>query len=536
MNKFNVPSDADNNLMAVVSEEERSNDHTRHLPSAEVMPDNALVEEAHAKLTDIFRSHYQNALQNALLEAGQYIIDTFYAGDIELARQKKPTKEQSYSELVELLNRQSEDAPKKSWLYNAVNLVIQEHDFSSFHALGKLKVAHKLLLLPIHDRELKKRLVEESERKSYSSRQLAQRIKETKNRRKKSLSSTIAKPAELFSPDNACLHSNEVLTEIKPKKLDEIKTKIKKQKKELISRITAQNQYVEQYETLLEKVDNVVLDNEGNPKKKRKVSGTEEWAEKNINCTTGCLNDCKYCYARYDAVGRYQRVKQGEWAKMIIRDHDVFKRHPKYRGTVMFPSTHDIVPENIYACLIVLENLLKVGNKVIIVSKPRLECIEKICENFKNYKKQILFRFTIGATDDKILKFWEQGAPEYEERKNCLEWAYRKKFETSVSAEPMLDSANIDKLIEELHPFTTDAIWIGKMNKINNRVATVDPETDPTVDTETQEALKAIEEGQTDERIQSIYERHKDNLKIKWKDSIKTVVGIEQAEKAGLDQ
>ncbi len=240
------------------------------------------------------------------------------------------------------------------------------------------------------------------------------------------------------------------------------------------------------------------------------------------------MNDCKYCYARYDAVERRKRVKKGEWDKMVIRDHDVFKRQTKYNGTVMFPSTHDILPENIHACTIVLENLLKVGNRVLIVSKPRKECIEQLCKYFRNYKDQILFRFTIGATDDEILKLWEPGAPEYKERKSCLELAYKRKFETSVSAEPMLDSANIDKLIDDLMPFITDSLWVGKMNNIKSRIKLDDEETE--------KAVKVIEEGQTDEIIKDIYQRHKNNPKVKWKDSIKKVVGIELPKKPGLDK
>jgi DNA repair photolyase len=213
---------------------------------------------------------------------------------------------------------------------------------------------------------------------------------------------------------------------------------------------------------------------------------------------------------------------------MVIRDKDVFKRQIKYNGNILFPSSHDIAPENLHAATIVLENLLKVGNRVMIVSKPRLVCIEQLCKYFRNYKDQILFRFTIGALDNAILKFWEPGAPEYEERKECLALAYEKKFDTSVSAEPMLDFKNIDQLVDDLMPFITDALWVGKMNKIRNRV-NIDDE-------EMKAAVTAIEEGQTDEIIIDVYARYKDNPKVKWKDSIKKIVGLERAKKPGLDK
>ena len=101
-----------------------------------------------------------------------------------------------------------------------------------------------------------------------------------------------------------------------------------------------------------------------------------------------------------------------------------------------------------------------------MVSKPHLECIKRICEELKGYKDQILFRFTIGACDDSILSYWEPNAPCYDERKQCLIYAYSAGFKTSVSVEPMLDSANIDTLISDLSPYVTDAIWIGTMNHL----------------------------------------------------------------------
>ena len=94
----------------------------------------------------------------------------------------------------------------------------------------------------------------------------------------------------------------------------------------------------------------------------------------------------------------------------------------------MFPSSHDITPTNLAGCLVFLEELLRVGNQVLVVSKPHLDCIEAVCEKFGDYQGQILFRFTIGACDDSVLSFWEPGAPEYAERKASLEHAYSEGF------------------------------------------------------------------------------------------------------------
>ena len=193
----------------------------------------------------------------------------------------------------------------------------------------------------------------------------------------------------------------------------------------------------------------------------------------------------------------------------------------------MFPSSHDITPNNLPACLQVLENLLKVGNEVLVVSKPHLDCIRAICQQFEGYRGKILFRFTIGARDDRVLSLFEPNAPGYQERKESLEYAHGHGFQTSVSVEPMLDPANIDDLIADLLPFITDAIWIGKMNYLGRLYDKVGPEV--------QTALKIIEDCQTDEKIRTIYARHRHNPKIKWKKGIKKIVGIPLAPKPGMD-
>lgn len=149
------------------------------------------------------------------------------------------------------------------------------------------------------------------------------------------------------------------------------------------------------------------------------ISGTKEWATANVNCINGCSHDCRYCYARENAI-RFGQVKKGDWAKEIIREDAVKKSRRKVNGRIMFPTQHDIVPATLDACLIVLGKLLVVGNEVLVVSKPHLPCIKAICEKFSAHKNKLIFRFTIGATDDAILSFWEPGAPLFSERLGVL--------------------------------------------------------------------------------------------------------------------
>ncbi len=49
------------------------------------------------------------------------------------------------------------------------------------------------------------------------------------------------------------------------------------------------------------------------------------------------------------------------------------------------------------------------------------------------------------------------------------------------------------------------------------------------------QTLGKIEEWQRDEAIEGLYSRHKDNPIVKWKESIKKVVGVKIAQKPDMD-
>jgi DNA repair photolyase len=193
----------------------------------------------------------------------------------------------------------------------------------------------------------------------------------------------------------------------------------------------------------------------------------------------------------------------------------------------MFPTTHDITPEVLPDCLRFLRGLLEPGNRVLIVSKPHVDCIAAICEQLEAHRSQVLFRFTIGSDDDGILGYWEPGAPTFPERLASLQHAHGLGWETSVSIEPMLDAPNIVRLVDALEPFVTDSIWIGKMNDIGRRVAV---ETDAD-----RRQVRRIERNQLDGAIRTVYESLRDRPVVKWKESIKDVVGIDRPQVAGLD-
>lgn len=202
---------------------------------------------------------------------------------------------------------------------------------------------------------------------------------------------------------------------------------------------------------------------------KNKITlGTKEWADSNVNCYIGCSNDCEYCYAKKMAI-RFKRKTKDTWKIMEPNLKNIEKGYAKRKGRVMFPTSHDITEKSLDGCLIVLKKLLRAGNLVLITTKPRSRCIERICEEFKNYKNLVQFRFTITSIDNSKLEFWEPGAPNFEERFDALKFAYEMGFKTSVSIEPFLDKDPYI-LVDLLMPYITESIWIGKMNyiKANN--------------------------------------------------------------------
>lgn len=201
--------------------------------------------------------------------------------------------------------------------------------------------------------------------------------------------------------------------------------------------------------------------------KERKITfGTKEWADYNVNCIKGCYNNCRYCYAKMMAM-RFGRSTVRTWKNMKIRKDVLSKNFKKWPSRVMFPSSHDIFDISPFreACFTVLRNLLESGNNVLITTKPRLTIIQEIDHHFSCYREQMQFRFTITSNNDKLLEFWEPNAPRFRERLASLKYAYRRKFKTSVSIEPFLDY-DPTELIEMVAPFTTESIWIGRMNYI----------------------------------------------------------------------
>lgn len=202
---------------------------------------------------------------------------------------------------------------------------------------------------------------------------------------------------------------------------------------------------------------------------------------------------------------------------MKIRQSALTKSYQKFPGRVMFPSSHDIIdlPDIENACFKVLSKLLESGNNVLVTTKPRIKIIRKITEVFSQHKDKLQFRFTITSRNDSLLQFWEPNAPLFQERMTYLEFAYSRGFKTSVSIEPFLDH-DPQVLVKMVVPYSTESIWIGKMNYIprNNLLESQVP------------FYNEIRKNCEPQHLLRIYEELKTFPKIKFKDSIRLILDL----------
>lgn len=256
--------------------------------------------------------------------------------------------------------------------------------------------------------------------------------------------------------------------------------------------------------------------------------GTREWSNHSKNILKYCSNGCLYCYETERQL-RLKLIKRRGDRQIPTENHRAYREKPKkLKGRIMFPTTHDLPMAYYHHITGYLKRWLEIGNKFLIVTKPDIRVIQHLCSDLEDFKEQILFRFTIGSKDDSILKFWEPNAPLFMERWDSLHLAKREGFRTSVSCEPYLDD-NIINLVNLVYNEVTDTIWIGKMNQIKRRVINSNPDIDWTRGAPKM-YLDLVLENQTDGAIRLLYHQLEDYPKIRWKDSIRKVLGLPEIE------
>jgi DNA repair photolyase len=246
-------------------------------------------------------------------------------------------------------------------------------------------------------------------------------------------------------------------------------------------------------------------------RKYERKTGTKEWSEVSKNLFIGCKHNCKYCYGKIQTPSRARASNYNLSWEIMTPTLEAFEKPKFYENKqIMFPTLHDIFPEHLSYTVKYLTGLLKVGNRILIVSKPHYEVITELCRRLSLYKEQIIFRFSIGSINQEMLELFEPNAPKLDERINSLKYAYEQGFETSVSCEPRYDIDMIP-LITKLMPYVTESIWIGQLNHID----------DCELGEKEKEVLSRV---QSEENTMQTYRVFKDNQKIKWKYEVRKII------------
>ena len=146
----------------------------------EVVEEDPKVEEAYQHLKGIFVKH----ISKAMLEVGQYLIEQFYGDDYTLAEDKPFTNNKSLNQLFDRLQTEtSGNAPKKTWLYDSINLAIAEKKYNKVSVYGKLGHSHKIKVIGQKKlpRETKIELMKKTVDKHWSVLRLQEEINKQKN-------------------------------------------------------------------------------------------------------------------------------------------------------------------------------------------------------------------------------------------------------------------------------------------------------------------------------------------------------------------
>lgn len=233
-----------------------------------------------------------------------------------------------------------------------------------------------------------------------------------------------------------------------------------------------------------------------------------------FNFMNGCSNDCVHCPSKEMAI-RFKRKTSDTWKEEVplSLENRSFKKED---GVITIPYSHDITPTNIGTAIQVMEKLLTSGNNLLVLTKPHFTCVKHIADTFESCKDRVAFRFIIGSADSQALKLWEPGAPDFQERLESLEYAFRKGYATSISCDPLLDD-NFSSLYEKVSPFVTESIWVGKMKMASKRTKANTAGTFP------KENVAKLLETQTDEKILDLFRRYRGNPRVLWRESIQKV-------------
>lgn len=273
--------------------------------------------------------------------------------------------------------------------------------------------------------------------------------------------------------------------------------------------------------------------------------GTNQWSDETYNIRkfdSLCPHSCQYCYILPIVNKNFKAVDIGKFMndalvlKTFIEDRcerdarlpclevdwdKVMKKWSKQGNAklIMTPTSHDVIPSIVDAFIVSCLNILDGGHSLLITSKPRVYCVDRMCKAFLaykdgKYKDRITYRFTLTTLDQDVKDKWEWLAPAFDEGVQCIDAANDLGFTTSVSMEPFLkDPVATTNLLSD---HVTGEIWIGMMNGYPSEKVLGMKLPAFLVD----EIDRLKKEEYTFENITSVVETLRCNPKVHWKESI----------------
>lgn len=193
-------------------------------------------------------------------------------------------------------------------------------------------------------------------------------------------------------------------------------------------------------------------------------TGVQEWAKHSFNFQKGCVNGCKYCYARR-IMQRFEPDVDFDKPTLHLTKTAATLLQKTVGGVIMFPTMHDISELNQVYYRHYLYILLNNDNKVLVVTKGNVEMfsvINHVITNCPGKLKNLEIRVTIGSLNDVTLAHFEPHAPSAKQRLRVIETAYKSGIKTSISCEPMLDRSVLN-LIPVAKMYASE-IWFGLAN------------------------------------------------------------------------
>jgi len=203
-----------------------------------------------------------------------------------------------------------------------------------------------------------------------------------------------------------------------------------------------------------------------------------EYSELAANFYTGCSHACKYCYCP-----SIMRKSLNEWASNphartnVIKsfERDCQKASEDQKNKELLFSFMSDCYQNEESAFLTRQALLiaeKYGfNKVNILTKAGFRAVK----DFDILQRNPAWKFgsTIIFRSEELREIWEPGAPSIQSRYESVKIANEKGIYTWVSVEPVVDTEEAFKVIDDLRAYVS--FWkVGKLNHMKDVEGTID--------------------------------------------------------------